>query len=164
MAKTKEIPKFEYVANLNVGGESTIQLLHALDSSGFVSDEFVSEFKYLEKYSSSIVIEISSTGGSVVSGLNIFSTILNSKIPTKSVVVGIAASMASVIALASDETVIHDYGVMMVHQPYSPTGEGDEDQLNHFSNMLSTIYEQRLGKTKEEVTAFLDGEEGKDGT
>ena len=160
MAKTKETPKFDYVNSYTVGGESSMELFHGLDGEGFVADNFVSEFKWLEQYSSSITININSTGGSVVSGLNIFSTILNSKIPTKSVVVG----MASVIALAADETVMNDYSLMMIHMPYSPSGEGSSEQLDHFASMLTTIYEQRLGKTKEEVTALLEGVEGEDGS
>lgn len=160
----KETPKFDYVAAYNVGGESTMELFHGLDHEGWVSDNFISEFKWLEQHSSSIKIYINSVGGSVVNGLNVFSTILNSSIPTTAVVTGIAASMASVIALAADTLVMNDYSLLMWHLPYSPSGEAEDDQLKMFSKMLSKIYQERLNKTEEEILAFMEGEEGKDGT
>ena len=165
MSKAKKTePKFDYVANLSVGGVSSMNLFQSIDSENFVADQFISEFNYLEQVSNSVDININSSGGSVLSGLSIFSTILNSSTPTRAIITGVAASMSSVIALAADETVMNDFGTLMIHLPYSPSGEGSSEQLDHFANMLSRIYEQRLGKTKEEVMTLLEGEEGEDGT
>jgi ATP-dependent protease ClpP protease subunit len=156
--------KFDYVADYTVGGKSTIDLFKGLDHKGEVADKFVSEFKYLESISSEIEVRINSSGGSVINGMSIVTTMLDSKIPTVARIVGIAASMASVIALAADKTIISDYGVYMVHNPFSPSGEANDDQLSAFSGMLKTIYANRLGMSDEEVSAFMDGDEGKDGT
>ena len=155
---------FDYVANFASGGKSVMILDEGIDHDGFVSEKFCSEFKFLETFSSSIEIQINSSGGSVLSGLNIFTSILNSNTPTKTVVTGIAASMASVIALAADETVMNDYGLMMWHMPYSPSGESGEEEIGHFGKMLSKIYQERLGKSEEEIVDFMKGKDGQDGT
>jgi len=154
----------KYVADYAVGGKSTIELFCGLDHAGEVSASFVSEFKYLESISSEIEIKINSSGGSVLSGLNIVATILDSKIPTTSRIVGVAASMASVIALATDKTIIMDYGLYMAHNPFSASGDAEDDQLEAFAGMLNTIYSKRLGMSAEEVKDFMDGDAGKDGT
>ena len=156
--------EFNYVAEYNVSGKSVIELFSGLDHKGEVSNAFVSEFKYLESISSEIEIKINSQGGSVMSGLNIVTTILDSNIPTTTRIVGVAASMASVIALAADKTVMCDYALLMWHNPFSPSGEAEDDQLTAFSGMLKTIYKNRLGKDDDEIEAFMNGDEGKDGT
>tara|TARA_R110000765_G_scaffold96266_1_gene181079 strand:- start:29351 stop:30664 length:1314 start_codon:yes stop_codon:yes gene_type:complete len=156
--------EFNYVANYTVGGKSTIELFSGLDHAGIVADDFISEFKYLESISSEIEIKINSSGGSVMSGLSIVTTILDSKIPTTSRIVGVAASMASVIALATDKTVMMDFALLMMHNPFSPSGDAEDDQLTAFSGMLRTIYKNRLGKDDEEIELFMNGDEGKDGT
>ena len=155
---------FDYVAEYNIGGISTIELFNGLDHAGEVSAAFISEFKKLELNSSEIIIKINSSGGSVVHGLNIVTTILDCKIPTTSRIVGIAASMASVIALATDKTVILDYALYMAHNPFSPTGEAQSDQLSAFAGMLKVIYAKRLGMSEDDVEAFMNGDKGKDGT
>ena len=160
----EKVLEFKYVANYVVGGMSTIDLDCGLDHAGEVSKAFVTEFKYLESISSEIIININSSGGSVVSGLNIVIAILDCKIPTTSRIVGVAASMASVIALAADKTIILDYALLMWHNPFSPSNDAQDDQLDAFSGMLTKIYSSRLGMTEEEVIAFMDGDEGKDGT
>lgn len=161
--KEKEL-NFNYVANFVSGGKSTMCLFSGLDHAGEVAESFISEFKYLEQHSSEIEIKINSSGGSVMSGLNIVSTILDSDTPTTSRIVGVAASMASVIAMAADKTIIADYALLMVHQPFSPNGGAENAQLEAFSGMLTKIYSTRLGLDEEGVKAFMDGEDGQDGT
>ena len=154
----------KYVADFSVGGISTIDLDCGLDNEGVVSRAFVKEFKYLSSVSSEIIININSSGGSVLTGLNIVTAILDCKIPTTSRITGVAASMASIIALAADKTIILDYALYMVHNPFSLTGEAQDDQLEAFAGMLRVIYSKRLGMDEDEVKAFMDGDQGKDGT
>jgi ATP-dependent protease ClpP protease subunit len=160
----EKVLQFDHVADYNVGGKSTIDLFAALDGAGEVSEKFVSEFKYLESISSEIEIKINCSGGSVVKGLNIINAILDCQVPTTSRIVGIAASMASVIALCTDKTVIADYALIMWHNPYSPTGDKQDDQLDAFAGMLRKIYSNRLGLDEKGIEEFMNGDDGKDGT
>tara|TARA_R110002020_G_scaffold427797_3_gene637222 strand:- start:270 stop:1610 length:1341 start_codon:yes stop_codon:yes gene_type:complete len=155
---------FNFVANIRHGGKSTIELFNGLDHEGDIANAFIQEFKYLETVSSEIEIKINSSGGSVMSGLNVVSTVLDSNIPTTARIVGIAASMASVIALAADKTIIADYALFMVHNPFSPTGDAQDAQLLAFAGMLKKIYSNRLGLDESGVEEFMNGEEGQDGT
>lgn len=161
--KEKEL-EFKFIADYRAGGKSTMCLFNGLDHEGSVANSFISEFKYLEENSSEIEIKINSSGGSVMSGLNIVSTILDSDTPTTSRIVGVAASMASVIALATDKTIICDYGVLMIHNPFSPSGNVEASQIEAFSGMLRKIYSTRLGLDEAGVEKFMDGAEGEDGT
>ena len=63
-------------------------------------------------------IEINSPGGSVIQGVEMANAIKNCKAKIIAHVVGIAASMASVIACACDEIEMEEASVMMIHDPW----------------------------------------------
>lgn len=100
---------------------------------------FIKEFQYLESISSKIQIRVNSAGGSVLHGWSIIDIIINSSVPIEVVVVGVAASMASVIAVAATETKIMDYASIMVHNPfYASTSvvDVDDPQLKTYREQL----------------------------
>lgn len=137
------------------------------DVTNWSADDFVYEFQYLEKYvnPSEIVVHINSVGGSVVDGISVFSIIQNSKIRTKTINDGLAASMGSIIWSAGTEMYMKDYGLLMIHNPFNPNSSSDnEDAVKAFRKQLSVIYQKRFGLSNDQVSKIMDGEEGKDGT
>lgn len=137
------------------------------DVTNWSADDFVYEFQYLEKYvnPSEIVVHINSVGGSVVDGISVFSIIQNSKIKTKTINDGLAASMGSIIWSAGTEMYMKDYGLLMIHNPFCQNSSADnEDAIEAFKKQLSVIYQKRFGLSNEQVSKIMDGEEGKDGT
>ena len=98
-------------------------------------------------------------------GMTTYSTISNSKIPTECIIEGIAASMGSVIWAAGDRSLMRDYSILMIHNPFMPgAGEEQSDMVKAFTGQIETIYRKRFGLTKEHVKAIMNGEADKDGT
>ena len=155
----------------NIVGEAKQGEVAVIKFFGRVTEEttsqFNSEFEFLENCvrPSLIRILINSEGGSVLHGMTTYSTISNSKIPTECIIEGIAASMGSVIWAAGDRSLMRDYSILMIHNPFMPgAGEEQSDMVKAFTGQIETIYRKRFGLTKEHVKAIMNGEADKDGT
>lgn len=85
-----------------------------------------------------VKIEINSPGGSVIAGLAMANLIKNSKAHVIGHVVGIAASMASVVACACDEVKMEEAAFLMIHNPWSEA-EGDAEELKHAADVLERM-------------------------
>lgn len=132
-------------------------------------NRFNDEFLFLQNYCrpSKIVVLVNSEGGSVLSGMGTFSIIQSCPIETHCVVEGLAASMGSVIWAAGSKLFMHDYSLLMIHNPFVQKGESDQqtgDMLKAFKGQLETVYTKRFGLSQDEVKAIMDGREGADGT
>lgn len=112
-------------------------------------------------------IRINSPGGYVMEGLAIFNAIIREKKKGRTVtchIDGLAASMASIIAMAGDETIMADNALMMIHNPWDcACGDAAElrraaDQLDRIRDQLVGIYAARTGLTADEIIPMLDAE------
>ncbi|MEM6734485.1 MAG: ATP-dependent Clp protease proteolytic subunit [Bacteroidota bacterium] len=163
--KEAEQTGFKCIENAIEGGKSVINLFHDINESS--TQDFIGEFKYLEHFSSSIQIRVNSAGGSVRHGWSIVDTIMNSGVPTEGVIVGIAASMASIVSIVAERTKMMDYASLMVHNPFFTSTslvDVDDQQLNIFREQLIKLYMARLNKERGEITSLMKGEDGQDGT
>lgn len=111
-------------------------------------------------------IRINSFGGSVVDGLAIFNAIKR-KAGTKTVVIdGLAASIASLIAMAGDTVEIASNAMFMIHAPWggvrgnANTLRDYADVLDKFAGAMTSAYSDKTGKKDEEILALLT--DGKD--
>ena len=118
-------------------------------------------------------IYVNSGGGSVFAGLAIYNMLLRHKGKKTVYVDGIAASIASVIALAGDEIIIPSNAFMMIHKPtLSCSGNADDlrktaEDLDAVETGIINIYKAHLAEganietVKELVAAetWLNGEE-----
>jgi ATP-dependent protease ClpP protease subunit len=111
-----------------------------------------------------IEVQVSSPGGSVFSGISIFNLIKNYKGEKSTKIIGLAASMGSYIALATDHVAVEENAVYMVHNA-SGISWGDHRELRKtaktlegLSNLLGRKYEAKTGKSAEEITALMDDE------
>ena len=77
---------------------------------------------------------------------------------------GLAASAASVVAMAGDEILMSPVAYMMIHNPWSIcAGNASEmertaTQLREIGEGIITAYQQRTGKTRAEIAALLEAE------
>ena len=85
-----------------------------------------------------VQIEINSPGGSVIAGLAMANMIKNSKAHVIAHVVGIAASMASVVACACDEIQMEEAAFLMIHNPWT-SADGDAEDLKHAADILENM-------------------------
>lgn len=91
-------------------------------------------------------IHINSTGGDAFAGMAIFN-ILKAHAGKKTVTVdGVAASAASVIAMAADpgELYVPKTAQLMVHRPWTSIWGADEDDLSKAADMLKSVKESMI--------------------
>ena len=109
-------------------------------------------------------IEIASPGGFVTDGLEIYNLIRAYPGPKTTHLMGLAASMASYIALAGDRVTAEANTVFMIHNAWGGA-VGDHNDLRHsadviekLSMILAMAYAQKSGKSLEEIRRLMDAE------
>lgn len=89
-------------------------------------------------------VYINSAGGSVFDGVAIFNQLERHKARKVVTVDGLAASIASVIAMAGDEIVIAANGMMMIHDPWA-FAIGTAAEMRKMAESLDKVGETILG-------------------
>lgn len=90
-----------------------------------------------------INLRINSPGGSVFDGMAIFNALLNHKATVSTHIDGVAASIASVIALAGDDIVMAENAMFMIHNPWTLTA-GSSAELRKEADVLDQVKETIL--------------------
>lgn len=113
-------------------------------------------------------IEINSQGGSVFDGYTIFNEIQSLRergVVVTATITGMAASMASVIAMACNTVRMASHARMMIHDAAHPSPGGNADQLRKAADLLdgisediAGIYAGRTGKPVDEIRAMMKKE------
>lgn len=120
---------------------------------------------------SKINVHINSGGGSVFGGIAIYNILKRYNAEITVYVEGLAASIASVIAMAGDKIIIPANAQMMIHKPSSITwGNADDmrkeaDILDGCQKVILNTYMQHTkeGVTPEQINALIDAETWKNG-
>lgn len=164
-----DVNKLKYVVGKADKNEpAIIRFFGPVDS--YTTQCFNEEFLWLQNcvQPSKIIVLINSDGGSIVYGMSTFSIIQSCPIEVDCVIEGIAASMGSVIWAAGDNLYMHDYSILMIHNPFIYDMDSDDESIknmiNAFKGQLETIYQKRFGLSKDEVKRIMDGEGEADGT
>lgn len=113
-----------------------------------------------------LTIRINSYGGSVSDGLAIHNAIKRHPAATTVAIDGVAASIASLIAMAGDTVEMADNALLMVHAPWAlAIGNSTDmrdvaDMLDTWADAMATSYAAKTGKDKAAVLALLtDGQD-----
>jgi ATP-dependent Clp endopeptidase proteolytic subunit ClpP len=91
-----------------------------------------------------IDVFINSPGGSVFSGVAIYSALKRHPAAINVQIDGLAASIASVIAQAGDLISISDAGMMMIHSPWSAV-VGNAEEMRKQANVLDKVEDSMIG-------------------
>ena len=111
-----------------------------------------------------LVVEINSPGGNVWDGLAIYNMLRGRQAPVTTRVVGIAASIASIIALAGDTVEIADAALFMIHDPSGMVAGSSEDMrkmadaLDQHAEVLAGIYSKVTGRPTAQIRAAMKEE------
>ncbi|WP_313278103.1 ClpP-like prohead protease/major capsid protein fusion protein [Stutzerimonas balearica] len=144
-------------------GRAEILLYDEIGGWGVSARRFASDLKALGDLDQ-IDLHIHSPGGDVFEGTAIYNLLKNH--PAKVVVYidGLAASMASVIAMAGDTVYMPENAMMMVHKPWGIQG-GDADDMRRYAELLDKVestlvmaYVSKTGKGEDEIQALLKDE------
>lgn len=131
---------------------------------GVRSGDIARELLEAEALTGKVDVRINSNGGEVYSGIAIFNALKNSKADITIYVDGIAASMASVIALCGKPVQMSRYARLMLHSVQGGCyGNKDEmkdciREIEALEDTLCEMYATRMGKDKDEIRAmYFDG-------
>ena len=114
---------------------------------------------YREDPEAEITMYINSPGGEVNSGLALYDIMQAIKAPIRTVCVGMAASMASILFAAGDRREILPHAAVMIHDPLIPGGVGGSalrirslsDDLMRTRTLIAEILAKHTGKSVEEI-------------
>lgn len=111
-----------------------------------------------------INVRISSGGGLAFEGLAIYSLLRNSGRRVEIAIDGIAASAASVIAMAGDRVTMDESALMMVHRS-SGMSMGNAEDMREMADVLAKLddamlaaYSRKTGRPAEMLRSLLDAE------
>ena len=111
-----------------------------------------------------INLHIHSPGGDVFDGIAIYNLLKNHPANVTVYIDGLAASMASVIAMAGNEVIMPENAMMMIHKPWGIQG-GDAEDMRKYADLLDKVentlipaYANKTGKTPEELAEMLSAE------
>ena len=130
---------------------------------GIDAKSFIDEIKNIPN-DTSVLLRINSPGGSVIDGLAIYDAINRMPQKATSRIEGIAASMASVIALAADEVIMSENSLYMIHNVGGGVVGGSDDLrkaaelMDKMGDRLVNIYVSKTGQSEEQIRSWMDEE------
>lgn len=151
---------FEMRASAQQAAE--IAIYDDIGAYGVSARDFIAELRTLS--APVIHLSINSPGGSVFDALAMYNALRQHPADIMVDVLGVAASAASLVAMAGDKITMPDNAFMMVHNPWGATaGNAEElrgmaDTLDKIGASLVSIYAARTGKPEDEIKALLDAE------
>lgn len=120
-----------------------------------------------------ITFRINSYGGDVFTGWSVYNQIRKLSVPTTTAVDGIAASIASVIAMAGDRVTMSDNAMIMIHNAWTSlslagdaramaAGSADLDKmastLRNIDSQIVATYATRVDASEEDIRGWMASE------
>lgn len=144
-------------------GDADIYIYDEIGFWGVTAKQFISDLNALGDITH-INLHINSPGGEVFEGIAIFNAIRNHGAGITVYVDGVAASMASLIAMAGDTVIMPENAFMMIHKPWGISrGDAEKmrtyaDRLDKLESVMVPVYAQKTGKTTDEIAVMLADE------
>jgi ATP-dependent protease ClpP protease subunit len=143
--------------------EAEVSIYDNIGGFGISANEFIDELKGLGEDVETINVRIASGGGSIVEGNTIFNALKRHGAKVVTHIDSLAASMASVIAMAGDEVRMAENALLMIHNPWTMSMGGAE-QLRKDADLLDKMEENirnsyaRSNLSAEELDAAMEEE------
>ncbi len=163
----KSFWKFKNYLNKENKKEAELLLYGVIGDDGFwdevTSKQFAEELKAVED-AVKINVRINSPGGDVFAGQAIYSMLKRCKSEVIVYIDGLAASIASIVAMAGDKIIMPKNAMMMIHKPWTYTaGNANDmreqaDTLDKVEESLVAVYVDKTGLDAEEIKTLLADE------
>ena len=147
-------------------GASEMYLYGAIAESTWFEDDITPAMfrSELQKHSGDVTVFINSPGGDVFAASQIYTMLRNhpGKVTVK--IDGIAASAASVVAMAGEETLISPTGMLMCHNPMTCAMGNKADMekaialLDEVKESIMNAYEIKTGLNRTKISHLMDAE------
>jgi len=151
------------IKNIAKSQTTEVMIYDEIGMWGVDAKSFIDEIKNIPN-DTSVLLRINSPGGSVIDGLAIYDAINRMPQKVTSRIEGIAASMASVIALAADEVVMSENSLYMIHNVGGGVMGGSDDLrkaaelMDKMGDRLVSIYVSKTGQSEEQIRSWMDEE------
>lgn len=139
-----------------------ISIFDDIGAWGVTAKQFIGDLKAIS--AKSIKLSISSNGGSVFDALAMYNALRQHEADIEVTVMGVAASAASLVAMAGDKIVMPENAFMMIHNPLN-FAYGNAEDMREMADVLDKIgaslvatYAARTGLPDDEIKALLDAE------
>lgn len=150
------------------GENADIYIYDEIGFYGVTAKQFVSDLQALGEVKH-INLHINSPGGSIFEGIAIFNALKYHPASITVHIDGVAASMASVIAMVGNTVIMPANSFMMIHKPWVVAG-GDADDMRDYADLLDQTeavlipaYTSKTGLDPEVIAGMLKEETWMDG-
>lgn len=151
---------FDVKAKASDPEEAEIFLYDEIGGFGVNAKGFIDSVRQMNP--KKITLRINSPGGSVFDGLAIYNFLKERDVTVQ--IDGLAASIASVIAMAGKEVKIAGNGFLMIHNPWGGAmGDADDmretaDLLDKIRDSLISTYAAKTKKEREKIKEWMENE------
>jgi len=138
---------------------ATIYIYDEISSWGITASQFVKDLNATK--AKTISLRINSPGGNVFDGMAIYNALKQHPAKVTSEVDGIAASIASIIAMAGEEIRIAENAFFMIHNAWAfAIGTSSEmskmaETLDKIDTQMEKIYAKRTGQEQDKVRQMM---------
>ena len=147
-------------------GERVLRLEGPIDEESFWGDEVTpAAFRdELESDEGDVTVWINSPGGNVFAAAEIYTMLCDHKGRITVKIDAIAASAASVIAMAGDTVLMSPVGMIMVHDPMTIAMGNARDMekaistLNEVKESIINAYAKKTGLTRSHISRLMENE------
>ena len=153
-----------YSIKAKANDTAEISIYDEIGFCGVSAASFAQDLKACGNNLKQINLHIHSPGGDVFDGIAIYNLLKNHPANVTVYIDGLAASMASVIAMAGNEVIMPENAMMMIHKPWGIQG-GDAEDMRKYADLLDKVentlipaYASKTGKTPEELAEMLSAE------
>lgn len=165
-ARPDALERWEPEIKAAAEGENSISIYDSIgegwDGTGVTAKRISAALRAIGK--KDIVVNINSPGGDFFEGVAIYNLLRQHEAKVTVKVLGLAASAASVIAMAGDEILMGDGSFLMIHNAWAMAIGNRHDmmaaseRLAPFDSAMAEVYAARSGMTPKEAAALMDKE------
>lgn len=170
LRKDKDAPKnfgheiFMFPEDVHVEQQGKTANLYIYDVIGWPWIEARDVIQAVPKNVEHINVHINSPGGDVFEGLAIYNWLKGHSASVSVKIDGLAASIASVVALAGSEVSIPNAAFYMIHDPWvlmlgnSEDLRKEADFLEQIEDVIAGVYADKSGQDKSEIRQWMHNE------
>ena len=154
---------YQIKGRANGAREIEISIMEEIGGFGVSAKAFRDDLKHLGE-NEPLRVHINSDGGDIFEGNEIYNALLAHKGRVRVEIGALAASMASVIAMAGDEISIADNGMLMVHDPWSIImGDSEEfrkaaDTMDDLKAGIVKAYQRQTNLSPADISGLMSDE------
>ncbi|MDR6408511.1 UNVERIFIED_ORG: ATP-dependent Clp endopeptidase proteolytic subunit ClpP [Burkholderia sp. 1595] len=152
------------MTNAQGAAVAEIRIYDEIGFWGTDAKTFVSQLDEAAANAAEVVVAINSPGGDVFDAFAIYNALRRYAGRVTARIDGVAASAASLVAMAGDRIVMPENAMLMIHNPWTVAlGTAADlrataDSMDKARDGILAAYRNKSGKTDEELTAMLDAE------